>query len=73
MKSRISVAWVLVYIWLVFVLGLLVGTGIFSLVFLIRVAQMKIWKSIIYTACIVGALYSLTEFAQLVAPVGYLL
>lgn len=69
----ISVAWVLVYIWLVFVLGLLVGTGIFSLVFLIRVAQMKIWKSIIYTACIVGTLYSLAEFAQLVAPVGYLL
>ncbi|GAA1848619.1 tripartite tricarboxylate transporter permease [Brevibacterium marinum] len=69
----VSVAWVLVYIWLVFVLGLLVGTGIFSLVFLIWVAQMKVWKSIVYTACIVGALFALTEFAQLVAPVGYLL
>lgn len=68
-----SIAWILAYIWLVFLFGMLVGSGIFALVFLLIVAKMKVVPTIIYTACIVGALYLLAEFAQLVPPSGYLL
>lgn len=67
-----SIAWILAYIWLVFLFGMLVGSGIFALVFLLVVARMKVIPTVIYTACIVGALYLLAEFAQLVPPAGYL-
>ena len=35
------------------------------------VARMKILSSVIYTLCIGFALYLLSEYAQLVLPVGY--
>ncbi|MDS2173156.1 tripartite tricarboxylate transporter permease [Nesterenkonia sp. CL21] len=68
-----SIAWILAYIWLVFLVGMLVGSAVFALVFLLVVARMKVVTTIIYTVCIVGALYLLVEFAQLVPPAGYLL
>ncbi|ALB04093.1 tripartite tricarboxylate transporter permease [Kocuria palustris] len=76
-KSRLtvvglSVAWILGYIWLVFVFGMLIGSGIFALIFLLTVARMKVITSIIYAACIIGSMYILVEFAQMVPPLGYL-
>ncbi|MDZ5079065.1 tripartite tricarboxylate transporter permease [Nesterenkonia sp. HG001] len=68
-----SIAWILAYIWLVFLVGMLVGSAAFALIFLLVVARMKVVPTIIYAACIVGALYLLAEFAQLVPPAGYLL
>lgn len=68
-----STLWVLAYIWLVFALGMMVGSGVFALVFLLVVARMRWWATLIYTAAIVGALYLLVEYAQLVPPSGYLL
>lgn len=68
-----SLAWILAFVWLVFVFGMFVGTAVFSLVFLLMVARMKILSSVIYTAAIVGGLFALAEFAELMAPVGWLL
>lgn len=69
----VSVAWVIAYVWLVFLFGMLAGSAIFSIIFLLAVARMRVWATLLYTACIVGALYVLVEFAQLVPPSGYLL
>ncbi|GAA1234844.1 tripartite tricarboxylate transporter permease [Prauserella halophila] len=69
----ISLLWILGFIGLVFLFGMYVGTAVFSLVFLLTVARMKIIASVIYTASIVGTLYALVTFAELVAPVGWLL
>ncbi|WP_188682548.1 tripartite tricarboxylate transporter permease [Nesterenkonia cremea] len=69
----ISLAWILGFIWLVLLVGMFVGTGIFSLVFLLVVARMKPLPAVIYTAVIVAALWALTEFAELMAPVGWFL
>lgn len=66
-----SLGWVLAYVWLVFILGMFVGSGLFVLVFLLVVARMRVIPTLIYTACVVGALVVLAEYAQLVPPVGY--
>lgn len=67
-----STAWILAYIWLVFLFGMLVGSGVFALVFLLLVARMRMIPAVIFTACTVGAIYLLAEFAELVPPSGYL-
>lgn len=69
----VSIAWLLGYIWTVFLLGMIVGSGVFALVFLLVVARAKLLTTVIYTAAIVGALLFLAEYAELVPPVGYLL
>ena len=69
----LSIAWLLAYIWAVFVLGMVVGSGLFALVFLLVVARMRILTTVIYTAVIVGAIIALVRFAELVPPQGYLL
>lgn len=66
-----SLVWILAYIWLIFALGMLIGTIIFALAFLLVVARMKIVSSVIYTVCIGIAIFLLSEYAQLVLPVGY--
>lgn len=67
----ISVLWLLGFIWVVFAVGMYIGTAIFSLVFLLVLARKKPIFSVVYTAIIVAALYSLEAFAELVAPVGW--
>lgn len=69
----ISSLWILGFIWLVFTVGMFVGTAIFAPVFLLLVARMKVLPTLVYTTAIVGALYLLVEFAELMAPVGWLL
>lgn len=69
----VSILWLLVYIWLVFALGMMVGTAIFAMAFLLVVAKIKVLTAIVYTALIVGAIYLLETFAELVAPVGWFL
>lgn len=68
----VSSAWVLFFIWLVFGLGMLIGTAIFSLVFLLAVARMKPHWSVLYTIGIVGFIWAMENLAYMVAPVGYL-
>lgn len=68
-----SIAWIVGYIWLIFLFGMLIGTVVFSIVFLLAVARMRILSAIIYTICIGAAIWVLAEYAQLVLPVGYLL
>ena len=68
-----SIAWIVGYIWLIFLFGMLIGTVVFSIVFLLAVARMRILPAIIYTICIGAAIWALAEYAQLVLPVGYLL
>lgn len=68
----LSIAWILAYVWLVFLFGLNVGSAVFALVFLLVIARMKPLWAVVYTAGIVGALFLLTEFAGMVAPSGYL-
>ncbi|PQM75627.1 tripartite tricarboxylate transporter permease [Corynebacterium sp. J010B-136] len=68
-----SIAWIVGYIWLIFLFGMLIGTVAFSLVFLLVVARMRLIPAIIYTLCIGAAIWVLAEYAQLVLPVGYLL
>ncbi|AMA01374.1 tripartite tricarboxylate transporter permease [Corynebacterium glutamicum] len=68
----ISLLWILGYIWLVFLFGMLIGTVIFTLVFLPVVAKMRIIPTIIYTVCTGFAIYALSEYAQLVLPAGML-
>lgn len=77
-KSRLrvvltSVAWLLGFIWAVFGLGMIAGSALFAVVFLLVVARMKALPALIYTACIAGALFALVELAELVPPAGYLL
>lgn len=68
-----SIAWIVGYIWLIFLFGMLIGTVVFSIVFLLAVARMRILPAIIYTICIGAAIWVLAEYAQLVLSVGYLL
>lgn len=68
-----SIAWIVGYIWLIFLFGMLIGTVVFSIIFLLAVARMRIIPAIIYTICIGVAIWVLAEYAQLVLPVGYLL
>lgn len=67
-----SLAWMFAYIWLVFLFGMIIGTAVFALPFLLIVARMKILSALLYTASISGVIYLLAEFAQLVPPAGYL-
>lgn len=67
----ISTAWVLFFIWLVFMFGMLAGTLAFSLTFLLTVAKMKPLKSILYTLGIVGFIWAMEHLAYMISPVGY--
>ncbi|SJN25027.1 Tricarboxylate transport membrane protein TctA [Micrococcus lylae] len=69
----LSILWLLAYIWLVFLLGMIAGSVLFALVFLLLVARMKIIWSVVYTAGIALTLIALTEWAGLVPASGYLL
>lgn len=60
------------FIWLVFVVGMLAGTAIFAIVFLLMVARMKPVKAVIYTIGIVGFIWAMENLAYMVSPVGYL-
>ena len=68
----ISTSWILAFIWLVFTVGMLIGSIIFSIVFLLVVARMSTIKTIIYTIGIAGFIWSMEHLAHMVMPVGYL-
>lgn len=68
----VSTAWVLFFIWLVFAVGMLAGTVIFSLTFLLAVARMKPVKAVVYTAAITASIWAMESLAHMVLPVGYL-
>lgn len=67
-----SFAWLVGFIVLTYVLGVLLAALVFLPVFLRRVAEMR-WAGIaVYTLCTVGALGALAAFADIALPVGYL-
>lgn len=68
-----SILWLLAYIWLVFVFGMLVGSLVFAVAFLLIVARMKPLWTAVYAVAIGVSIYALTEWAGLVPPTGYLL
>lgn len=68
-----SIAWIIGFIWLIFLFGMLIGTVVFSIIFLLVVARMRPIPTVIYTACIGAVIWVLAEYAQLVMPAGYLL
>ncbi|WP_274584681.1 tripartite tricarboxylate transporter permease [Neisseria leonii] len=67
-----SSAWVLFFIWLVFAAGMLAGTVVFALTFLLAVARMKPVKAVVYTAGIAGFIWAMEHLAYMASPVGYL-
>lgn len=68
----ISFGWMLLYVWLVFVLGMYIGTAAFAIAFLLVVARTKVLTAIIYASGIIASLWALVEFAQLKLPHGWL-
>lgn len=68
-----SLLWILGYIWLVFIFGMMLGSAFFAFAFLITVAKLKWWKALIYALVVIMSLWVLENFAYLVAPMGYLL
>lgn len=66
----ISLFWVLAYIWLVFLAGMMIGTIFFAIAFLRLVARMRLRSTIVYTTGIGIAIFLLSEYAQLVLPAG---
>src|SRR5699024_1513228 len=68
-----SIAWIIGFIWLIFLFGMLIGTVVFSIIFLLVVARMRPIPTVIYTACIGAVIWVLAEYAHLVMSAGYLL
>lgn len=68
----ISTSWIIAFIWLVFTVGMLIGSIIFAIPFLLVVARMNIIKAVIYTIGIAGFIWVMENFAHMIMPVGYL-
>ncbi|QPP07500.1 tripartite tricarboxylate transporter permease [Streptomyces bathyalis] len=67
-----SFGWLVVFIVLTYVLGVLLAALVFLPLFLRRVAEMS-WRAIaVYTVCTVAALGALAAFADIALPIGYL-
>lgn len=67
-----SFGWLVVFIALTYVLGVLLAALVFLPLFLRRVAEMS-WRTIaVYTVCTVAALGALAAFADIALPIGYL-
>ncbi|WP_199433657.1 tripartite tricarboxylate transporter permease [Qaidamihabitans albus] len=65
-------AWLVAFIALVYVLGLVLAALVFVPVFLWRVAQMRPHAIATYTVVLLGVLLLLQRFADIALPVGYL-
>lgn len=68
----VSLLWILGYIVIVYVFGMIVGTLIYVPVFLWLVARARIRTIIVYPIVLLGFLLVLQEYAQIVMPVGYI-
>lgn len=67
-----SFGWLVAFIALTYVLGVLLAALVFLPLFLRRVAEMS-WRAVVvYTVCTVGALAALAAFADIALPIGYL-
>ncbi|WP_404287390.1 tripartite tricarboxylate transporter permease [Glutamicibacter arilaitensis] len=67
-----SLLWILGYIAIVYIFGMMIGTVIFVPVFLWLVAKARIRTIIVYPIVVFGFLLLLQEYAQIVMPVGYI-
>ena len=64
--------WLVAFVALVYVLGMLLAAVVFVPLFLWRVAEMRLHLIAIYTVSVVAALLVLQEVADIALPVGYL-
>ncbi|NLU76210.1 tripartite tricarboxylate transporter permease [Streptomyces sp. HNM0575] len=67
-----SFGWLVGFVALTYVLGVLLAALVFLPVFLRRVAQMRWWAIVVYTVCTTGVLAALAVFADIALPIGYL-
>jgi TctA family transporter len=67
-----SFAWLIGFIVLTYILGVLLAALVFLPLFLRRVAEMRWGAIVVYTLCTVGVLGALAAFADIALPVGYL-
>lgn len=67
-----SLVWILVFVALVYVFGMVIGSLIFIPVFLWRVAEAKLLTIVAYPIVFVGGLLLLQNFAQIILPNGYI-
>jgi hypothetical protein len=65
-------AWLVGFVVLVYVLGLLLAAVVFVPVFLWRVAEMRPRSIVIYTVSVVVVLITLEQVADIALPIGYL-
>ncbi|MGC5615488.1 tripartite tricarboxylate transporter permease [Georgenia sp. Z1491] len=65
-------SWLISFIVLVYVLGMLLAAVVFIPVFLRVVAEMKWWHIAVYTAVTIAVMVALREFADIGLPIGYL-
>ena len=72
MTVVVSSVWVLGFIWLMFVVGMLTGTAIFTIALLLMVVRMKPAKAVIYAIGIIGFIWAMKNLAHIVSSVGYL-
>lgn len=64
--------WLIGFVVLVYVLGMLLAAVVFVPVFLWRVAQMAWWRIAVYTVAVVAVLVVLEQVADIALPIGYL-
>lgn len=64
--------WLVAFVVLVYVLGMLLAAVVFVPVFLWRVAQMSWWRIAIYTVAVIAVLVVLEQVADIALPIGYL-
>ncbi|MGO1173481.1 MAG: tripartite tricarboxylate transporter permease [Actinomycetaceae bacterium] len=67
-----SFAWIVGFIVLVYILGMLLAAIVFLPIFLRLVAEMKWWHIAIYTVAVVAVMLVLREIADVAIPIGYL-
>lgn len=70
--TTISALWLIAFVALTYVFGLIVASAIYIPLFLWRVAKPKWWTLIIYPVVIVALLVLAEQYAELTEPVGYI-
>lgn len=65
-------AWLVAYIALVYVVGVLIAAAVYVPLFLWRVAEVRLRTIVIYTSAVLAVLLLLQQYADIALPLGYL-
>ncbi|WP_242607616.1 tripartite tricarboxylate transporter permease [Zhihengliuella halotolerans] len=68
----VALLWILAFIALIYVFGMIVGTVVFVPLFLWLVAKARMRTIVVYPLVVLAFLLALQEFAQIVMPRGYI-